>query len=99
MSPRYWPRSFIEDDPGPDPVSLINEPLTAANAIPLRPVQPRSLHADIALSLTMAEHLLQRLEGGVLTADNGRPAVRELWLATRRQRDALAAALRLEELE
>jgi hypothetical protein len=93
MINHYRPREFEEFD---DAISLINEPLTAANAIPLRPVQPRSLHADIALSLTMAEHLLQRLEGGVCTADSDRPAIRELWVATRRQRDALARALRLE---
>jgi hypothetical protein len=27
---RYWPRSFVEDDPGPDPISLINQPPVAA---------------------------------------------------------------------
>jgi hypothetical protein len=49
-----------------------------------------------AVSLAMVEHLLLRLENGVCTSDSGRPAIRELWLATRRQRDALTAALRLE---
>jgi hypothetical protein len=90
---RYRPREFDEFD---DAISLINEPLTVADAIPLRTAaQPRSLHADIALSLAMAEHLLVRLEGGVRVLDRDRATVRELWLATRRQRDALAAALRL----
>jgi hypothetical protein len=35
----------------------------------------------------------------VRTPDNQRAVIRELYVATRRQRDVLAAALRLEELE
>jgi hypothetical protein len=91
---KYHPRSFIEDDPGPDPVSWINQPII--DAIPLRPAQARSLRAVIAENLATAEHLLRRLEAGVCVSDSSRGVVRELWVATRRQRDALAAALRLE---
>jgi hypothetical protein len=54
------------------------------------------LHAVIAENLATAEHLLQRLKAGVRTPDSGRNAIRELWLVTRRQRDALAQTLRLE---
>jgi hypothetical protein len=43
--------------------------------------------------------LLSPLELGVRTPDNHRAVIRELYVTTRRQRDVLAAALRLEELE
>ena len=50
----------------------------------------------IAENLTAVEHLLTRLEAGVRVANNGRATVRDLYVVCRRQREVLAAALRLE---
>jgi len=43
--------------------------------------------------------LLAQLEAGVRVADSQRGLVRDLSVATQRQREVLSAALRLEELE
>ena len=59
----------------------------------------RPLHAVIAETLANVELLLTQLEAGVRVADSQRGLVRDLFVATQRQRDVLAAALRLEELE
>ena len=59
----------------------------------------RPLHAVIAENLANVELLLAHLDAGVVVADNHRELVRELFVQTQRQRDVLAAALRLEELE
>ena len=59
----------------------------------------RPLHAVIAETLANVELLLTQLEAGVRVADSQRGLVRDLFIATQRQRDVLAAALRLEELE
>jgi len=57
------------------------------------------LHAVIAETLANVELLLGQSEAGVKVADNQRGLVRDLFVATQRQREVLAAALRLEELE
>jgi hypothetical protein len=87
------PRSFV-DDPGLDPVSLINEPVPPDNVIPLP--KARSLHAILVESLTNTRALQQRLELGVQVARaEQREVVRLLYVATRR----LAAVLELDGLE
>jgi hypothetical protein len=49
----------------------------------------------IAETLANVELLLGQLEAGVRVADNQRQLVRDLYVATQRQREVLAAALRL----
>jgi hypothetical protein len=64
-----------------------------------RPGQ-RSLHAVLCEALTNARGLLVRLEAGVTEPrDQQRETVRLLYVATRHQVQALAAALELEGLE
>jgi hypothetical protein len=46
---KYWPRSFVLDDPGPEPVSLLNEPIREDVAIV--PPKQRPLHAMVAQGL------------------------------------------------
>jgi len=53
----------------------------------------------IAETLANVELLLAYLESGVRVPDNQRAMVRELFVATQRQREVLSAALRVEELE
>ena len=48
---RYRPRSFT-DDPGPDPVSFINEPIAPDNVSSLVRTSRRSLHAVLCEALT-----------------------------------------------
>ena len=92
---RYWPRQFDEIEG--NGVSLINEPIR--NAIPLRPVQ-RPLHAVLVEALTNTQALLSRLEAGVhVPKAEQREAVRELYVAARRQAKALSATLELDGLE
>ena len=52
----------------------------------------------IAETLANVELLLAQLEAGVRVPDNQRAVVRELFVQSQRQREMLAAALRLEEL-
>jgi hypothetical protein len=97
---RYRPRRFDEDPP---PVSLLNEvpeyrDREGATVLHRWP-KGRPLHAVIAETLANVELLLGQLEAGVRVADNQRDLVRELYVATQRQREVLVAALRLEELE
>jgi len=99
MDDKYRPRSFEEMAADRVPSSLLNEPLPPDNVGVIVPAQARSLHAIIAQSLADIESLIGRLETGVRVADSQRPVIRELYVQTRRQRDVLAAALRLEELE
>jgi hypothetical protein len=49
--------------------------------------------------LADVESLIARLELGVAVANSGWGLVRDLYVQCRRQREVLAAALRLEELE
>jgi hypothetical protein len=46
---KYWPRSFT-DDPGPDPVSLINEPVPPDNVSTLVRAKERPLHAVLCVA-------------------------------------------------
>jgi len=93
---RYRPFDIeeLEDKP-----SLTNEPVAADNVGVLVPGRQRSLHAMVAQNLKDTEALIGRLELGVRVADSGRGLIRELYVQCRRQREVLAAALRLEELE
>jgi hypothetical protein len=66
----------------------------------LRPgARQRPTHAIIAESLASIEGLLARLELGLHVSDQQRATIRKLYVQTRRERDVLAVALRLEELE
>ena len=109
MVDKYWPRDIAEPE---QKVSLLNEPLIfrdTGNAAVLRKwPKARPLHAVIAETLANVELLLGSwrvelllglLEAGVRVADNQRDLVRQLYVATQRQREVLLAALRLEELE
>ena len=95
---RYHPRTIEELAADPIPVTLINEPLPPDN-VSTRGAKQRSLHAVVAQNLADVESLIARLELGVAVADSGRGLVRGLYVQCRRQREVLAAALRLEELE
>jgi hypothetical protein len=95
---------MLGDLPEPDSkVSLLNEPIayrdTGDATVLHRWPKARPLHGVIAETLANVELLLAQLECGVKVADNQRQLVRELYVCTQRQREVLAAALRLEELE
>jgi hypothetical protein len=62
----------------------------------LVPKRQRSLHAFVAQNLADTESLIGRLEAGVGVADSGRALVRSLYVGSRKQRQLLEAALRLE---
>ena|SRR5215469_13385828 len=94
---RYHPRTVDEIDGSG--VSLLNEPLLPENVGVLVPGRQRSLHAVMAQNLKDVEGLIARLELGVAVATSGRGLIRELYVQCRKQREVLAAALRLEELE
>jgi hypothetical protein len=68
----YWPRSFMDDDPAPDPVSLINEPIRD-EVIELRPGQAAaSLYALLGGVRNQAQALLDRMETrGCVCAEGG----------------------------
>ena len=51
----------------------------------------------IAETLANVELLLAQLESGVRVPDNQRAVARELFVCSQRQREVLAAALRLED--
>ena len=100
MVDKYWPY----DIPAPEQkVSLLNEPIafrdTGDAHLLHRWPKGRPIHAVIAETLANVELLLGQLEAGVRVADNQRDLVRQLYVATQRQREVLLAALRLEELE
>jgi hypothetical protein len=80
----------------PVPVTLLTEPLPPENVGMLVPGRRRSLHSLLVQSLADVESLIARLELGVAVADSGRALVRDLYVQCRKQRDLLAAALRLE---
>jgi hypothetical protein len=50
----------------------------------------------VAQNLADIESLIARLESGVRVADSGRGLIRDLYVQCRKQREVLAAALRLE---
>jgi hypothetical protein len=65
----------------------------------VRPKQ-RSLHAVLCEALTNTQALLTRLEAGVtVPRDQQREVVRELYVLTRHQLQALSAVLALDGLE
>jgi hypothetical protein len=91
---RYHPRGFGEMADDPTVVSLINEPVLPGSVGVIVPGQRRSLHSLLVQNLADVESLIARLEGGVGVADSGRALIRALYVACRRQREVLAAALR-----
>jgi hypothetical protein len=96
MDDKYRPRSVEELVEDPIPTTIINEVAPDENVGVLVPNKQRSLHAIVAQSLADVEGLIGRLEAGVRVADSGRATVRDLYVVCRRQRELLAAALRLE---
>jgi hypothetical protein len=99
MDKKYTPRTLEELAADPIAVTVLNEPLPPENVGVLVPSQQRSLHAVVAQNLADVEGLIVRLELGVAVATSGRGLIRELYVQCRKQREVLAAALRLEELE
>jgi hypothetical protein len=93
---KYRPRSGAELAEDAVPVSLINEAPPPDNVGVLVPGRQRSLHAVIAQNLKDTEALIGRLELGVRVADSGRGLIRDLYVQCRKQREVLAAVLRLE---
>jgi hypothetical protein len=95
---KYRPRSFVLDDPSPDPVSLINEPVAPDNVSTLVRANQRSFHAVLCEALSNTKGLLARLEAEVHVArEEQREVIRLLYVATRHQVKALAAVLEFEE--
>jgi hypothetical protein len=92
---KYRPRTFEEMAEDSIPTTVINE-AAPDNIGVLVPGRPRSLHAMVAQALADTEALIDRLELGVGVADSGRGLVRDLYVQCRRQREILAAVLRLE---
>ena len=63
----------------------------------LVPSQQRSIHAMVAQSVKETEALINRLEArGAGGPTSGRGLIRELYVQARKQREVLAAVLRLE---
>ena len=82
------------------PVSWLNEPVPPDNVRNIGRAARRPLHAVLVESLNSTRALLQRLEAGVTVPRQAqREVIRLLYVATRHQRDALAAVLELEGLE
>jgi hypothetical protein len=93
---RYWPRQFEEMAADQIPTTIINEVVPPDNVGVLVPTRQRSLHAVVAQNLADVENLIGRLELGVGVATSGRALIRELYVSSRRMRELLEAALRLE---
>jgi len=84
----------------PIPPSVLNEPLPPNNVSALVRPKQRSLHAVLCEALTNTQALLTRLEAGVtVPRDQQREVVRELYVLTRHQLQALSAVLALDGLE
>jgi hypothetical protein len=81
-------------------VTWLNEPAPPDNVATLVPRQ-RSIHAVLVENLNSTQALLTRLEhpGVSVPRQEQREVVRLLYVATRHQRDALAAVLELDGLE
>ena len=78
--------------------SLISQPVPPDNVVSLP--QSRSLHAVLAESLNATRALRRRLEDGVnVSNDTQCEIVQLLFVATRHQEKALAAALEFKGLE
>jgi hypothetical protein len=97
---RYWPRDIAEVA---EKVSLINEPLAAPDGTVALPVLNREkpLHAQLCEVLVHTKELLAPLEakGVRVPRDDQWQVVREVYVQTRRQLQALAAVLELDGLE
>jgi hypothetical protein len=97
-SNRYWPRQFDEIEGTPQ--TWINEPVPPDNVRSIGRARRRPLHAVLCEALTNTQALLTRLEAGVtVPRQEQREIIRLLYVATRHQVQALAAALELEGLE
>jgi hypothetical protein len=84
---RYRPCEIVEFE---DTVSIINDP----HSPDITPRRPLPLHAVLNDVRAHTEVLARRLEGGVrCRSDQQRDLIRRLYLATRRQLEALSAAL------
>ena len=96
---RFWPRSFAYEPVDDPPVTILNEPPLPDNVTSM-PIRQRSLHATLCEALTNTQALLARLEAGVRVPQaEHRELVRALYVATRRQLDALSATLGVPGLE
>lgn len=97
---RYWPRDIAEVA---EKVSLINEPLAAPDGTAALPVLNRDkpLHAQLCEVLVHTKELLAPLEakGVRVPRDDQWQVVREVYVQTRQQLQALAAVLELDGLE
>jgi hypothetical protein len=97
---RYWPHDIAEVA---EKVSLINEPLAAPDGTVALPVLNREkpLHAQLCEVLVHTKELLAPLEakGVRVPRDDQWQVVREVYVQTRRQLQALAAVLELDGLE
>ena len=92
---KYWPCP-VEDME--DHGSFISQPLPPDNVISLR--RSRSLHAVLVENLNSTRALLRHLEDGVtVSSDAQREIIKLLFVASRHQEKALAAALELDGLE
>ena len=92
---KYWPCPVDEVEDRP---SLIGAPLPPDNVIALP--RSRSLHAVLVENLNSTRALRMRLEDGVnVSSDAHCEIVKLLFVATRHQEKALAAALELDGLE
>ena len=81
-------------------ISIINEPIPPENVRTLVRPRQRSLHAVLCEAVINTQALVTRLELGVQAPPGqARVTVRELYVQTRRQLNALAAVLELEGLE
>ena len=96
MDGKYTPRTLEELADDSIPVTVLNEPLPPENVGVLVPARRRPIHALIAECLASTEALVNRLELGVRVADSQRPVIRELYVQCRKQREVLAAVLRLD---
>ena len=90
---KFWPCPVEEME---DRGSFISQPLLPDNVAMLVPSQQRSLYAVIAQNLKDVEALIAQLDLGVGVAASGRALVRDLYVQCRKQREVLAAVLRLE---
>ena len=95
---KYRPRE-LEEIEG-NGISIINEPIPPENVRALVRPRQRSVHAVLCEAVINTQALVTRLEFGVQAPPGqARVTVRELYVQTRRQLNALAAVLELEGLE
>ena len=94
---KYWPCPVEEME---DRGSFISQPLLPHNVDMLVPRQRRSFYAVLVENLNSTRALLRHLEDGVtVSSDAQREIIKLLFVASRHQEKALAAALELDGLE